>query len=177
MSSAQSPKANFAKTDPPVDARASSLLNEMVDNSSPAIAPATGEILIGIVVDKASNGMPIVKIMDDDFADSPPLLAQAICSLEVGRQCAVTLTGGSQPIPLVLGQLQSAVIGLGRAAEINVSEAEGKIEIQSDREISFRCGEATFRMTSAGLVELRGNRVVSHSTGLNRIRGASVKLN
>ena len=105
------------------------------------------------------------------------MIAQSICSLEVGRQCAITLTGGSQPIPLVLGQLQSAVIGLGRATEISVSEAEGKIEIQSDREISFRCGEATFRMTSAGLVELRGNRVVSHSTGLNRIRGGSVKLN
>lgn len=167
----------------PVDAgerEPGSMLDELLANSVAVQKPAPGEILIGVIVDKHSNGLPVVEIMDDAFEGMDPMIAQSICSLdllEIGRQCALTVTGGSQKTALVLGQLQSAVIGLGSAAEIKVSQQEGRIEIQSEREIVFRCGDAAFRMTSEGLVEMRGNRVVSHSTGLNRIRGGSVKLN
>jgi hypothetical protein len=157
-----------------------SMLDELLANSVSPQMPAPGEILIGVIVDKLTNGLPVVQVMDDSFEGVAPMVAQSICSLdvlEVGRQCAVTVTGGSQQTALVLGQLQSAVIGLGSAAEIKVSQEDGMIEIQSEKEIAFRCGDATFRMTSEGLVEMRGNRVVSHSTGLNRIRGGSVRLN
>jgi hypothetical protein len=161
------------------DCEDASLLDQIVENSKSKPASPAG-ILIGLIVDIHATGLPIVEILDPAFVNDQPIVAQAICSLsalKVGRQCAVSLTAGDRPSAIVLGQLQSSVFGLGDSAEISVSQSEGKIDIQSDNEINLRCGKATLRMTSAGLVEIRGKKVVSHSSGLNRIRGGSVKLN
>ena len=80
-------------------------------------------------------------------------------------------------MPIVMGLLQMPVIALGASTGFDVDEATGSIDIFSEREINLHCGDAHFRMTAEGLIEMRGNKVVSHSTGLNRVRGASVKLN
>ena len=48
---------------------------------------------------------------------------------------------------------------------------------EAERAIELRCGKASLRLSSDGRIELRGTTVVSHATGLNRIRGASIKLN
>ena len=156
-----------------------SLLNQMVENSAD-FPPRPAGILIGTIVEIHPSGLPVIEIMDPAYASDKPILAQAICSLavlKVGRQCAVSLTAGEKPTAIVLGQLQSTVFGVSDSAEIIVSDTEGKIDIQADSEINLRCGKATLRMTAAGLVEIRGEKVVSHSSGLNRIRGGSVKLN
>ena len=55
--------------------------------------------------------------------------------------------------------------------------ADGELHLHARHAIELHCGEASFRMSADGRIELRGSTLVSHATGLNRIRGASVKLN
>ncbi|MFK7767236.1 MAG: DUF6484 domain-containing protein [Mariniblastus sp.] len=133
-------------------------------------------LLIGSICDVNADGYPVVTI--------PGVVeratAQTVCdvsTIKIGDQCAMMFQAGSPDAPVILGVLQQPVIALGSTDPISYQQTDECIEIRSNTEINFHCGEAHFRMTSEGLIELRGNKVVSHSTGLNRIRGASVKLN
>lgn len=52
-----------------------------------------------------------------------------------------------------------------------------RIHITAGQEVVLRCGQASLTLTRAGKVIIRGAYVLSRSTGVNRIRGASVQLN
>jgi hypothetical protein len=41
----------------------------------------------------------------------------------------------------------------------------------------LRCGEASISLSRDGKVVIRGRHIVSHASGVNRIRGGSVELN
>jgi hypothetical protein len=60
-----------------------------------------------------------------------------------------------------------------------VEEIAGRerLVFSAEKELIFRCGSASITLLADGTVVLKGTRLVSSSTGLNRIRGASVKIN
>ena len=133
-------------------------------------------LLIGTIERFNSTGLPMVVV----YGTSKCFTANCVCELEqlkVGAQCAVMFPADGVSVPIILGILQQSVIVVDSPGEISVTQNAEKIELHSEVEINLRCGTAHLRMTADGLVELRGDKVVSHSTGLNRIRGASVKLN
>jgi hypothetical protein len=49
--------------------------------------------------------------------------------------------------------------------------------ITAEREIVLRCGDASITLTRAGKVIIKGNYVMSRSTGYNKIKGAAVDIN
>jgi hypothetical protein len=57
-------------------------------------------------------------------------------------------------------------------------EVDGeRLVFTAEREIVFLCGDASITLTRAGKVLITGKHVASHSSGVNRIRGASVQIN
>ena len=58
-----------------------------------------------------------------------------------------------------------------------VSQDGEAVHITAERELVLTCGDASIRMTSDGRITLRGERIVSHAKGANRVRGGSVHLN
>jgi len=56
--------------------------------------------------------------------------------------------------------------------------ADGEsIRINGQKEIVLRCGLASITLTRDGKILLRGAYVQSRSSGVNRIKGASVQIN
>jgi hypothetical protein len=56
--------------------------------------------------------------------------------------------------------------------------ADGKrVILSADREIVLRCGKASITLTRSGKIILKGTHLVSHATGVNRIRGGAVEIN
>ena len=156
----------------------SSLINEILAVSEKALTPESLilGVVIGQIVGQTQSGHPVVVMPEAD----DPQEAQSACVVtanDVGRQCALMFQNGDATLPIVMGLLQTPVIALGASTGFDVDEETGAIDIFSDHEINLHCGDAHLRMTAEGLIEMRGNKVVSHSTGLNRVRGASVKLN
>jgi hypothetical protein len=49
--------------------------------------------------------------------------------------------------------------------------------IEAEREIILKCGEASITLTRAGKVIIRGNYILSRSTGYNKIKGAAIDIN
>lgn len=52
-----------------------------------------------------------------------------------------------------------------------------RVILDAEEEIVLRCGEASITLTSAGKVLIKGNYLISRSSGANRIKGASVQIN
>jgi hypothetical protein len=155
----------------------SSLIDEMLEQPVPQQSSREMEgLFIATLVEFEDDGSPVVAIADAEY----DYVAQSLCTpatLSIGCQCAIMFHAGNPENPVIIGVLQQPVIVLGASESLSVNQDPDRIDIQSESEINLHCGKAHLRMTSEGLVEIRGRKVVSHSTGLNRIRGASVKLN
>jgi hypothetical protein len=58
------------------------------------------------------------------------------------------------------------------------ADVDGKrVVISAEREITFTCGEASLTLRRDGKILLRGRYVETYSQGVNRIKGAQVKIN
>jgi hypothetical protein len=52
-----------------------------------------------------------------------------------------------------------------------------RIVLHADRDIELRCGNASIVLTRAGKVLIKGNYVLTRSSGANKIKGAYVDIN
>ncbi|HEX9749804.1 MAG TPA: hypothetical protein VGB22_00740 [candidate division Zixibacteria bacterium] len=50
-------------------------------------------------------------------------------------------------------------------------------EIRGDQQVTLRCGKASITLTRAGKIMVRGTYLSSRSSGVNRVKGASVQIN
>lgn len=162
------------------------------DAAAPAVAP--GEIVIGTVALVDGQGQPRV-----DFAGNPfhePLVAVstlAITSAHIGRQVALLFAGGNPRSPVILGVIHSPLQDLILAYDANspapasaptqsldgeeVAVDGRRVLLEGKEEVVIKCGEASITLTRAGKVLIRGNFVLTQSTGVNRILGGSVQVN
>lgn len=144
--------------------------------ASTAAAPAA--VIIGFIADLDHDGCPRVIVPG---GDDVPLRARSLCVVQAGergRQCALMFENADPRQPLILGLLQHPVLSLhSPAGEVSVQRTDDELVLRAETAIELRCGNASLRLSADGRVELRGATVISHATGLNRIRGASIKLN
>lgn len=92
-------------------------------------------------------------------------------AVDVGREAVLMFEDGDLSRPILLGFVETP--GAAKIAEVDAEQ----ITIRADREIVLRCGEASITLTQAGKVIIRGAYVASRSSGVNRVKGASVQIN
>ena len=134
--------------------------------------PKLNGVVIGRLEGFAESGAPLVS-----FEGSPTRGAHvartlvAIRDAAVGSELALLFENDDAARPLVLGVV--------KPPEMRTSaEVDGeKIEIRASREISLRVGKASITLTADGKVLIRGEYLLSRSSGPNRIRGGSIELN
>lgn len=133
-------------------------------------------VAIGRVSGFDPDGVPLVLVPAVE-ADRP-LPARATLPLgpaDLGRSVAVLFEAGDPDRPLVLGRLIEPGEPPARPVEA-VLDGE-RLVLEAEREIVLRCGKASITLTRAGKVLIRGSYLSSRSSGVNRIKGASVQLN
>jgi hypothetical protein len=82
---------------------------------------------------------------------------------DVGREVVLLFDGDDAARPIIMGMLQPA-------------RGPRTIVLSATDSIIIRCGEASLTL-SEGRVVARGLHVVTHASGVNRIRGGSVEIN
>jgi Domain of unknown function (DUF6484) len=99
-------------------------------------------------------------------------------SAQIGHQVALAFENGDPANPLIIGVLTSEGWPLEDRPEHVEIEADGARLIVSAREqLTLRCGAASITLTREGEVTIKGTRLSSQSSGVNRIKGGSVELN
>lgn len=115
------------------------------------------------------------------------LLARSLVPLTdkaIGQEVALAFEESDLTRPVILGVLQS--FDDPDPAPSTLPTHPGSVEVTTDGrrllltahdEIVLRCGRASITLTAAGKVLIRGDYLLSRSSGANRIKGGSVQIN
>jgi hypothetical protein len=98
----------------------------------------------------------------------------------IGRSVVVVFEGGDPLRPIILWVIEARALveeepATERAMAIR-TDGERYL-ITAEREIVLQCGEASITLTRAGKVIIKGNYILSRSTGCNKLKGAAIDIN
>ena len=150
------------------------------------------------------TGMRVGKVakIDDSgqiFVDFPennadPVMARVTSSVKrdvlskgnpVGREVLLAFDNNDPQHPIIVDTMYSLIDEITEHSTV-VIEGESpqdaiidgkRIVFDAQEDIVLRCGKASITLTKAGKVLIKGEYVLSRSSGPNKIRGGSIQLN
>jgi hypothetical protein len=163
----------------------------------PSMSSLTAQVLVGWLLPGSTPSQPRVEYPGNTHG---PLSARTTLRLDAGalahaiasqRGALLVFDGGDPQRPIVVGLIQSededspfqALLATARessAAPAPPLEARldgERVVLEGKREVVLRCGEASLTLRRDGKVVIRGAYVETHSQGVNRIKGGTVKIN
>ena len=143
-----------------------------------------------VLDERRSCHAAIVRLHGFDLDDTPCVVGVAGAEREliaarttipltmqhVGSDVLVVFDRGDLRRPVITGVLQESGTS-GPAQAVTVAVDDSKLVLSAEREVTLRCGDASITLTRAGKVLIRGRYVLTHSTGVNKIKGAAVEIN
>ena len=144
--------------------------------------PAAASVVTALLHGFAVDDLPVLASLPQQPGELVNARAAVALRREnIGATVIVVFEGGDVRRPIVLGVLQDTVSRRSVATEVTrgvtVHADDQRHEIVAEREIVLRCGEASITLTRAGKVIIKGNYVLTRSTGANKIKGAVVDIN
>lgn len=112
--------------------------------------------------------------LSDELGPLPALSTLRLTESDVGDRVVVAFERNKARSPVIIGLLQERKPPSKQA----VLKLDGeRLTLKAEREIEFRCGDASIVLTKAGKVLIKGNYVLTRSRGANKIKGAYVDIN
>lgn len=154
------------------------------------LAPVEG-MRIGRVVRINESGLVLVDFTGNS---SGPIVARTtstsnakLCSTgnPTGRDVLLTFDNNDPRHPIIVDTMYSLIEEIAAPATTTVESEKPldatidgrRISFDAENEIVLRCGKASITLTKAGKVLIKGDYILSHSSGENRIRGGSISIN
>lgn len=106
----------------------------------------------------------------------PALSTVGLAPSDAGCRVVVAFESSDPARPVIVGRLQSGA-AIEAAPSMNCTVDGVHVKIHAQRQIELRCGDASIVLTRAGKVLIKGNFVLTHSRGANKIKGAYVGIN
>lgn len=98
----------------------------------------------------------------------------------IGREVVVWFDSGDERLPIIMGVMERQPlrneVPLPEPG-LTVQVDDERYVIRAEREIVLRCGDASITLTRAGKVIIKGNYILTRSTGYNKIKGAAIDIN
>jgi hypothetical protein len=162
------------------------------DPATAQTVAAGAPVKVGCLAPGSKPGAVVV-----EFEGNGPLAARSVVALDdvairdalMTRQPVVLLfENGDTNLPIIVGLvppdpgavLLGSLLHAPAAALAKPTEArvDGKrVVLEGAEEVVLRCGDASITLRRDGKLVLRGAYIETTATGLNRIRGGSVKIN
>ncbi len=140
--------------------------------------PAIGTICLGRYLGVDEDGTPQLSCPG---GNEGPVLAQSLVPLDTlmpDQTVAWTLPQGAG-MPLIIGKIWTGASPPASASLPTLVEVDDgeELVLRASRRLTLRCGEAALTLTADGQVLTRGVYISSHASGVQRIRGAAVRIN
>lgn len=96
----------------------------------------------------------------------------------IGSDVVVWFECGDLSSPIIMGVIEPHPLSERQPQPgVKVMVDGERHVIEAEREIVLRCGDASITLTRAGKVIIKGNYILSRSTGYNKIKGAAIDIN
>jgi hypothetical protein len=143
-----------------------------------ALPPRHG-VTLGKVVGWNDAGAVLVDYPGKPSEKFLPAVSTVALSVEaLGCDVALMFVNGNPLCPMLLGLIEPPSGASAPPLKCSDAIVDGtRVVFTAEEEIVFRCGEASITLTKAGKILLRGNYLLSRSSGVNRIKGGSVQIN
>ena len=142
-------------------------------------------VLEAIVKGAASDGRPLVvwgegreSGVPTNAIWTPRPIDWSLCR---GLRALIGFMEGDQTRPVLLGLLDEPPAKAFLAPDPETrplsEKAPRTLRLQGQEEIVIECGKARIQLRADGTVMVLGERVLSRSKGINRIKGGAVQIN
>jgi hypothetical protein len=133
----------------------------------------------GTLIGLAKSGTPLVDFPGNRLGRA--IIARTTVELrdtDVGGEVALMFENGDPQLPILIGAIRAPETPANVSRRTVTASVDGeRVVVTAQDELVLRCGEASITLTRAGKVLIRGKYLLSRSSGMNRIKGASVELN
>jgi len=102
------------------------------------------------------------------------------------KDVMLTFDNSDPALPIIIGSVHTNIDELPKSQPplaLDV-DSSGKVtlngrqvDIKADEQMVFHCGKASITLTRAGKMLIRGAYLSNYSTGVNQIKGGSVRIN
>jgi hypothetical protein len=132
---------------------------------------ASARTLATATIDHIDDGGVVHVAMDGDVIEAQIAvpLGTAAPVLGAGTKVVVLVEPDGHDAPVIVSTV------LTRLPDPDVPPPV--IEIAGQSSVILRCGEASISLHADGTIEIHGERIDSHAEGIQRIKGAQVRIN
>ncbi len=97
------------------------------------------------------------------------------------EQLRAAEAAGTPVVAAFVGKSQAVILGVLAAgaspADVEARVDGKKVTLSGRDEVTLKCGKASITLTAEGKVLIKGEYVLSRSSGVNRIKGGAVQIN
>jgi hypothetical protein len=157
------------------------LLDAEIGDRPSSESQSNPAVVVGTLVGFTDNGAtPLVTYRGQPTAAA--LAARTtvdVHAAHIARDVVLMFESGDPASPIITGIIRGS-------SDRTLSALPGRVEVDADGErlvvsanqgLVLRCGKASITLSADGRIVVRGTHVVSHSSGVNRIKGGSVQVN
>lgn len=159
------------------------MANETIaSNRDNEVAVSADSVVIGVIVGFHKGTVPKVSFPGCSTEEGVNARTTvAFTSSDIGRQVALLFEAGNLRKPVIIGKIQVPQRDTPEqrvaAPKIDATLDGQRLTFTADQEIVLRCGKASITLTRAGKIIIRGAYLLNRSSGVNKIKGASVQIN
>lgn len=124
-----------------------------------------GRLATATVQEIDGNGTPFVDF--GDGAGQPARVATSVVDLQPGDDVLVLVEPTSEAYPVIVSGV----------ADRLTAAPPADVNLDAGRSLTLRCGQASIELRADGTIEIHGINVESYAEGIQRIKGAKVRIN
>ena len=145
---------------------------------------------VGTIIDVSDDGHVLVEFSGNRFGPRKARMTDAVrdkiqSADDAGQSVLLVFENDDPGLPIIVDVLCDSIQTKGEKAPLALQMDETEAVFVDGRQVTFdakeqivlRCGKASITLTRAGKILIKGAYLLSRSSGVNRIRGASVHVN
>lgn len=135
-------------------------------------------VVIGLLIGFNDKCQPLVAYPGN--TEDTAIIARTTANIgneSLGKDVALLFEEGDPRRPLIIGLIHHPDRISNPESSITAQLDGENIMFSAEKNITLKCGKASITLTRAGKIFIRGTYLVSHSSGVNRIRGGTVHIN
>lgn len=142
-------------------------------------------VQVGKLVAARETGHIMVDYQGNPFGPLPARSTVRVAPGDEKRDLLLMFEKNDLQLPIIIGFVQDQPVVTAPAKEVTLDKKKVKdiivdgerIVFDAKKEVVLRCGKGSVTIRADGKIVIKGTDLISRSKGMNKIKGAAVRIN